>query len=271
MAGKGQGWVLGAATFIVLEIAAVFMLAGSRSLQDVWLNRATHRVLAAVWSGGESVRSWFGLREQNRALAEENFRMAEALRTLEGRQTAAAGAVSDTVTGHWRYTPATIVKMSRNSQHNYIILDKGSADGIVPRSGIVTPAGVVGIVNAVDEHFCYGITLQNALVSVSARIGRTGLVAPLEWDGRHSNGAVMKGLPLHYTVAAGDTVWTSGFSTVFPPDIPIGVTGRIRQVDGSTNEVSVQLFQDFSALRYVIITENLDREQIAEIEKEGQK
>ena len=55
MAGKGQGWVLGAATFIVLEIAAVFMLAGSRSLQNVWLNRATHRVLAAVWGpcGGE--------------------------------------------------------------------------------------------------------------------------------------------------------------------------------------------------------------------------
>ena len=73
MAGKGQGWVLGAATFIVLEIAAVFMLSGSRSLQDVWMNRATHRVLAAIWSGGESVRSWWSLREQNRVLAEENL------------------------------------------------------------------------------------------------------------------------------------------------------------------------------------------------------
>lgn len=266
MAGKGQGWVLGAATFIVLEIAAVFMLSGSRSLQDVWMNRATHRVLAAIWSGGESVRSWFGLREQNRALAEENFRMAEALRTLEGRQTAAAGAVSDTVTGHWRYTPATIVKMSRNSQHNYIILDKGSADGIVPRSGIVTPAGVVGIVNAVDEHFCYGITLQNALVSVSARIGHDGTVAPLEWDGLHSRGAELKNLPAHLETTPGDTVWTSGFSGIFPPDIPLGITGESRLVDGAVKEMKVELFLDFGALRHVTVVENLDREEIRRLE-----
>ena len=69
----------------------------------------------------------------------------------------------------------------------------------------------------------------------------------------------MRGLPLHQQISPGDTVWTSGFSSVFPADIPVGTTGRIRQVDGSTNEVSVKLFQDFSALRYVIITENLDK------------
>ena len=40
-------------------------------------------------------------------------------------------------------------------------------------------------------------------------------------------------------------------------------------VDGSTIEVSVRLFQDFSALRYVIITENLDRDSIAALEKEA--
>lgn len=266
MAGKGQGWVLGAATFIILEIAAVFMLSGSRSLQDVWMNRATHRVLAAIWSGGESVRSWWSLREQNRVLAEENLLLAEALRRLEGQKTALSGAVADTVTGNWRFSPATIVKMSRNSQHNYIILDKGTADGIVPRSGIVTPAGVVGIVNAVDEHFCYGITLQNALVSVSARIGHDGTVAPLEWDGLHSRGAVLKNLPAHLETAPGDTVWTSGFSGIFPPDIPLGITGASRLVDGAVKEMKVELFLDFGALRHVTVVENLDREEIKRLE-----
>ena len=269
MAGKGYKQVLNAVIFIVLEIAAVFMLSSTRSLQNIWLNRATHRVLGAIWGGSESIRSWFGLREQNRILAEENARMLERLTHLEGKTQALTGAVADTVTGNWRYTPATIVKMSRNSQHNYIILDKGYEDGIKPQTGIITANGVVGTVSIVDRHFSYGITLMNNRMSVASRIGRTGPVAPLEWDGRSSNGALLRNLPLHYEIAPGDTVWTSGYSQVFPPDIPIGVTGKVRLIDGSVNDVSVRLFQDFSALRYVIITENLDRGEIAGLEEEA--
>ncbi len=271
MPGKGYSHIISAVIFVILEIAAVFMLGGTRSLQNIWLNRATHRVLGAIWSGGENIRSYFGLREQNRALAEENARMTEVLRHLEGQKQALRGAIADTVTGHWRYTPATIVKMSRNSQHNYIILDKGSSDGILPRSGIITPGGVVGVVNAVDEHFCYGITIQNTLVSVSARIGHDGTVAPLEWTGRRGRGAALKNLPAHLETSPGDTVWTSGFSGIFPPDIPLGITGRSRLVDGSVGETEVELFLDFGALRYVSIVENLDNPAIRRLEKGGEQ
>lgn len=267
MTGRGYRQILNAVIFIVLEVAAVFMLTGTRSLQDIWLNRATHRVLGAIWGGGESISNWFSLREQNRALSEENARMAEALRHMDGLHAALKGAVSDTVTGHWRYTPATIVKMSRNSQHNYIILDKGRADGISPMSGIISNGGVVGIVNAVDEHFCYGLTLQNPLIKVGARIGHDGVAAPLSWDGLHSRGAVLHDLPAHLGTNPGDTVWTSGFSGIFPPDIPLGITGDSRLADGSVLETEVRLFVDFKALRYVTIVENLDRREIEKLER----
>mgnify|MGYP002621988596 FL=1 len=258
MAARGNSTLINAVIFIVLEVAAVFMISGTRSLQNIWINRATHRVLGGIWKGSENLRSYFGLREENRALSEENVRLTEALRHLEGQRLALAGAVSDTVTGHYSYTPATIVKMSRNSQHNYIILDKGRADGITPKSGIVAANGVVGVVDAVDEHFCYGLTLQNVLVSVSARAGHTGAVAPLEWSGTRSNLAALKNLPTHLSVSPGDTVWTSGFSGIFPPDIPLGITGRSRTVDGAVQEVEVDLFLDFGALRYVAIVKDLD-------------
>lgn len=267
MPGKRNNALLNAVIFIVLEIAAILMLCGTRSLQDIWLNRAAHRTLGFLWSGSENVKSYFGLRESNRILSEENIRLAEKLRELQGRQLALEGAVYDSLTGHYTYTPATIVKMSRNSQHNYIILDKGRADGVSPKSGIVAANGVVGIVDAVDEHFCYGITLQNVLVSVSARIGRCGAVSPLEWSGRRSNLAVLKNLPTHLQVNPGDTVWTSGFSGIFPPDIPLGLTGKSRLVDGSVQETEVELFIDFSALRHVAIAENLDKDEIGGLER----
>ena len=264
--------ILSAAVFLVLEIAAIVMLGHSSSLQNIWINRASHRVHATIWSGGESVRNYFTLDRQNKTLAAENMELSAIVREFGQKDLSyRENHIYDSRVGRFRMTPATIVKASRNSRHNYIILNKGSEDGIKPQAGIVTTRGVIGVVNSVGKHYSYGITLMNPRMSVSARIGLTGTVAPLEWDGLSTDGAIMKGLPLHRQISQGDTVWTSGFSSVFPADIPIGVTGRIRQVDGSTNEVRVHLFQDFSALRYVIITENLDREEIAAIEKEASK
>jgi len=128
----------------------------------------------------------------------------------------------------------------------------------------------VGVVQAVDKHYSYGLTLMNPQMSIGARIGGSELVAPLTWDGRHSGRALLSNLPPHFNVAPGDTVRTSGFSSIFPPDIPIGVTGGSRLVDGSTRQVDVELFQDFSRLRYVTVVENRDRAAIMALEAEGE-
>ena len=108
-------------------------------------------------------------------------------------------------------------------------------------------------------------------MSVGARVGRTEIVSPLSWDGFRSDGAVIRNLPPHYSVAPGDTVRTSGYSTIFPPDVPIGVTGESRLVEGSTRQVDVTLFQDFSSVRYVTVVENLERTEIMALEAVGEE
>ncbi len=66
----------------------------------------------------------------------------------------------------------------------------------------------------------------------------------------------------------GDTVFTSGFSSIFPPDVPLGTTGESRIVNGATYEIEISLFEDFGSLRYVTIVENLGRREIRDLEKE---
>lgn len=239
------------------------MLSRTESLQNLWVKRFPRRVQASLWSGGESLRNFVSLKAQNEALAEENFALAEELRRYRETEDALDASVpAGSRSKGFSYLPARIVKMSRNNQHNYIVLDRGSADGVRPLSGIVTGRGVVGIVDAVDENCCYGITLMNTSATVSARLGRDGLVAPLCWDGIHSDRALMKDLPLHYPVNPGDTVWTSGFSSIFPADIPVGTVQKAKMKNGSTNEVSVALFQDFSTLRNVTIVWNPDQDSV---------
>lgn len=271
MPGAGKEHVLfNAVVFVAMEITAVVLLCNTVSLQDIWINRASHRVLAAMWGGGESLRNHFSLERQNRDLFVENTRLGVRVREYERQKLARThGSISDTVSGHFRYLPATIVKASRNSTHNYIILDKGRADGVAAGSGIITNKGAIGIVTAVDDRFCYGLTLMNPHMTVSARLGHTGMVAPVSWNGTRSDRMRMRDIPLHCAVTPGDTVWTSGFSSIFPPGIPIGVTGKVRVVDGSVNEVDVHLFQDFGSMRFVTIVENMDRTAIERLEKEA--
>jgi len=248
------------------------LLRSGSPLQDIWVNRASHRVMAFLWGSGETVRSRMQLEEMNEALLAENTRLQERLRGYEAQEERQAewDHLPDSLPNTYRYTPATVVKMSRNRTHNYIILNKGSEDGIRPQSGIISDRGVVGVVEAVGKHYSYGLTLMNPALSVGARLGSTSLVAPLSWDGHNSDRAILRDLPAHQTIAPGDTVRTSGFSTIFPPDIPIGVTGDSRIVNGSTREVTIELFQDFSRLRYVTIAENLGRTEIRALEAEGE-
>ncbi|MBQ0077059.1 MAG: rod shape-determining protein MreC [Bacteroidales bacterium] len=253
-----------AAVFIVLEIAAFYCLGSSSDIHNVWLNRASHRSIAFFWGGGQRIREYASLRKLNDALANENLELLEALSAYRDSVSGAGLAKRDR---QFTYIPAKVVKLSHNSQHNYIILNKGEVDGIEPMDGIITSNGAVGIVDAVSENYCYGMLFTNTGLSVSARLGHSGVVAPLVWDGRSPGQAVLQGLPLTVEVSEADTVFTSGLSGIFPSDIPLGTPTRKKTSSGATNDAEVRLFTDFSSLAYVSIVKNLGRDEIETLEK----
>ncbi len=165
------------------------------------------------------------------------------------------------------YIPAEVIKVSRNKQHNYMIINKGYEDGVAARSGIITSKGVVGIIDAVEKHMSYAISFMNSDVSISARLGGEGAVGPLSWDGKKTNGAILKEIPLLYKYEKGDTVYTSGYSSIFPADIPLGIAGDSKVINGATNEIKISLFQDFTALRFVTVVYNTEMEELEALEQ----
>ena len=261
--------IINAAIFIVLEIAALSMLRSSAPLQDTWIAKGGQAVMGEVWGFTQSVGDYFSLKQKNDSLALENFQLRARMADLEefiSDSIRVSRLPSDGIAKGYRYIPATISKISNNTQHNYIIIGKGAADGVVKGSGVITGKGAIGVIDAVSEHFSYARSFQNHGMSISARIGRTGITGPMTWDGIHSDRALLQEIPHHLEITPGDTVFTSGFSSIFPPDIPMGITGESRIVNGSTAEIKVQLFEDFSALRYVTIVENLGKKEISELE-----
>ena len=267
------GTLINTAVFILLEIAALGMLRHGDSLQDLFLSRAAHGFLGYFWGVSESISDYASLRTENRHLAEEILRLTETITRLEEEAAAAAACDSADYTTAWRgkyeFIPAEVIKNSVNKQHNYLIIGKGSDDGVRPQTGIITSRGVIGIVDAVSRHYSYAISFLNSDSSISARIGKDGAAGPMAWDGKGSGNALLREIPLQVKFEEGDTVYTSGFSTIFPPDIPIGRITGSRIVNGATFEIKVSLFQDFSSVRHVCLVRNRDLDEIMSLEKGG--
>ena len=260
--------ILCAAVFILLETAAIVMLNHNNSMQRLWTMRLSHGFMAKTWGFTQKVRGYFSLAGQNEELALENHRLREMIREYEDAAKATDISLQSVARDDgFVYTPAQIIKSGTNSQHNYLILDKGSEDGIVQNSGIISSKGVIGIVDAVSRHYSYAISFLNTEVNISSRLGGTGAVGPLAWDGKNTDGAILKEIPLQYRYSPGDTVYTSGYLVIFPPDIPLGTAGDASIINGATNEITVNLFQDYTALKFVTIVRNTRAAEIEALEQ----
>lgn len=264
------------AVFIFLEIAALNMLSSSSSVQNFFITRNLQGLAGRFWGISESVSRYFSLPKENKELADDIFelnrKISKMTRALEiAKLDSLARIDMELASDKFKFMPAIVVKNSLNKQHNYLIIGKGSDDGVRPQSGIITADGVVGIIDAVSRHYSYAISFLNSELSISARIGNDGAAGPMVWDGKHIDGALLREIPLQYKFDEGDTVYTSGYSSIFPPDIPLGITGDTRIVNGATYEVKIKLFQDFSALRYVTIVTNSDIQEIEDLENNKRK
>ena len=263
--------LINAAIFIVLEIAALNMLRNNGTIQDIWFSKGMQAVSGTVWGFTQDLKQYFSLKKSNDALAQENYELRLRLAEIEARSgltDLASELPEGGVAGNFRYIPANIVKISNNTHHNYLIIGKGSEDGVSEGAGVITGKGAIGVIDAVSQNYSYARSFKNHEMNISARLGREGAVGPMAWDGFSSSRAILSEIPHHVEFEKGDTVFTSGYSSIFPPDIPLGTAGEAKIVNGATYDIEVTLFEDFGALRYVTIVENIGKEEIEKLEDE---
>jgi hypothetical protein len=85
----------------------------------------------------------------------------------------------------------------------------------------------------------------------------------LVWDGNSPRYAVLEELPKHVKYQKGDTIVTSGYSAVFPPDIVVGIVeGLARGTTDSFVSLRIKLTTNFSQLSNVRIITNSMKDQI---------
>ncbi|HTF03882.1 MAG TPA: rod shape-determining protein MreC, partial [Bacteroidia bacterium] len=148
-------------------------------------------------------------------------------------------------------------------RNNYIVLNRGSMQGVAPDMGVITPGGIVGIVREVSDNFCVVMSLLHKDSKVSASVKKDGTFGQLSWDYTDYREGVMVDLPTHSKIAIGDTLITSGLGDAFPEGIPVGTVKSFEKKAGEkTYTVRVLFTTDFRKLRHVYIVRDLMRPEI---------
>ncbi len=264
--------------FTAYMVVSAILLVNSNPIHRSVYTTSANAVSGTIYGWSSSITSYFNLRENNEDLNRRNAVLQAEVASLlmkvdllQEKLMADSIVLPDTLRPY-EFIVAHVVKNSVMKPHNYITINKGSADGIRPEMGVIDQNGVVGVVNVVGEHHSRVMSLLNPHFRLSCKIKGNDSFGSMVWDGKDPRYALLEELPRHTVFHSGDTVMTSGYSDVFPPGIPVGI---IESNSNAGNEnfftLKIRLLTDFSTLDNVQVVVNYVAEELRAIEEDEKR
>lgn len=224
----------------------------------------TSTITGSIHNVFSGISSYFNLKNENKILLLENNRLKE----LEFNTNRSQDNLT-LVNNEYKVTSATVIKNSYSLTKNYLILNRGSDSLINEDLGVVTSNGIVGVIDKVSNKYSRVISLLNTNSKINAKLKKSNHFGTLEWNGENSNIVQLLDIQDLVELTIGDTIVTSGYSSIFPENIPIGSIQSFKL--NETKDlfvIDVKLFNDMTNLRHVHIIENLDIKEIENLNNE---
>jgi len=252
-------------TFLFLELTCAWLIIENNQFQSSAYFNSSSRMAASVLGFSQDVREYFSLRTINRDLAEENSILRTALE--QRNQRIFADQIPELkdplLSNRFEYIDAKVVSNSTQFYKNYITVDKGKLDGIKLGMAAISPLGAIGKVKSVSDHFSVLISLLHTDEMVSCVVKQKDYFGTVQWDGADVRLTNLRYIPRHANPSVGDTVITSGYNSIFPNGVLVGVIhSATLNEEAPFWNIKVSLAQDFSKLSFVeLVKSNLQSER----------
>jgi len=199
------------------------------------------------------------LREQNALLESQVTQLQTQLIEMEERlgeaQVCFALLEFGRTNPQYVYTAATVIGREISPFLQYIIIDKGTQDGIRYGMPVVTQQGLVGRIDAVIANAARVKLITDSTALVNVRLQSADIEAQLQ--GSLTGDLSLDMIPLEENVEPGDVVLTSGLGGNYPPNIFIGqVLSTQRRENALFQTASVQPIVDFTSINAVLVINN---------------
>lgn len=259
--------------FIILEVASFVLLFRFNRYQQSTFFTSANSVVGAVYKVSGGFSSYFHLKSVNEDLLDRNMLLEQQITSLENAlkehqvDSITVNSIKDMPQSNYLLYKARVIKNSLNKVDNYITLDAGSSSGIRPEMGVVDGNGIVGIVYETSPSYSVVISVLNSKSSISCKIVGSDYFGYLKWEQGDSRYAYLKDLPRHAEFNLGDTVVTSGYSTVFPEGIMVGTVDDMSDShDGLSYLLKVKLATDFGKVSNVRVIARRGQQELNELE-----
>ena len=227
--------------FILLEVLSFSLIVLHNNYQRTVFSGYTASFFGTISSVVTRVDDYFYLKVTNEKLVAENTELRneiEKLKLLNRISNAdTLWAPTDSADVDYVYKTAEMINSSFNKTKNYIVIDK------------------------VSNRYARVLPLINTNLRISAKIKKNGYYGSLQWDGDDYRYSYLNDIPFHVDTEVGDTIVTSGFSSIFPEGEMIGFVESVNKETANFLTIKVKLATDFKRISDVYIIANTRKEE----------
>ncbi len=250
--------------FVLFEVVSLKMVISSDHTKRKAFFSSANAVSGFISTNINNLNSYFELSQQNNQLVKENHRLINELESLKHALNQDTFKTDTSSAYNFAYLNAKVIKNTVSKSRNFITIDKGDKDGVEKDFAVIGIDGIVGVVVATSKHYSLVVSILNERIGISAKLKNQNFFGTVHWEGDSYRYAKLSGIPNHLTLSEGDTIVSSGFSSIFPANIPIGVISKFTK-NGSTNffDIDLRLITDMKSIENVYVVNNKNmREQI---------
>lgn len=255
---------------VILIILGIILIDKNMSYDGYRFARFCQNItnpIQKTWSG---ILRRFRLTQENEALIQQNITlMREHENMFISKEDTTFSRINPDVSPNsttsrlYDYTYAHVIYNTVGRTANYIIIDKGTEDGICKDMAAISTAGVVGVVSDVSRHFATILPILHPISQISSIVQPANQLGALAWGGKDPQIAYLQYIPQHLEINIGDSVFTSGYSNIFPKGI---LVGTVKEIVNSHKTgfltVKVKLATDYTKLNTLYLITNLYKTEI---------
>jgi len=260
---------------LFIAIAGLLMLAISGYLTPLFNLSLSPLILSQSWLSLRylSFKEFFTAPQNVATVRERNIQLENQVAELQKEIIELQESLSETqilyalldfarTNPQHEYIAATVIGREISPYLQYVIIDKGSNDGLLYGMPVVTQQGLVGRVDAVIANAARVQLITDAESTVNVRLQNAKVEAQIK--GSITGDISLEMLDQDVSIDTGDVVLTSGLGGNYPPNIFVGQVTSIKQDRNSLFRTgSVQAIVDFASINAVLVITNFQNVDIS--------
>ena len=256
--------------FLFLELITFQLIINNLSFHKSKFINSASSITGDFYSKTNSIRDYFQIDTENKELLNENLILRNKLEKLsQSIDTSPITKIFEKTDLRQRYSyiQGRIEKNQFRNNYNFLTINLGKKDSLVPEMGVINSKGILGITENVLQRYSRVRSILNKNSKINAKLKNSDYFGTLTWDGLDYNNTQLLDIPRQAKLKVGDTIITGGMSSIFPEGIPIGSIDNIVNEASIKRIINIKLFNDMSNLKNIYVVKDFDKQQLMNLEK----